>query len=63
MITDNIKGSSVYRRWVKKDVPAIHEEPFTTSLDNYYSRITFQLSYVQWSKESGKDMNNPLPGI
>jgi Domain of Unknown Function with PDB structure (DUF3858)/Transglutaminase-like superfamily len=47
----NIVGSSVYRRWVKKDVPAIHEEPFTTSIDNYYSRVTFQLKYIQWSSD------------
>ncbi len=47
-----IDGNSIYRRWVKKNVPAINEEPFTTTIDNYYSRVTFQLKYVQWSKES-----------
>ncbi len=48
----NVTGASVYHRWVKKNVPSLHEEPFTTTMDNYYSRITFQLSYVQWTKES-----------
>lgn len=48
----NITGASLYRRWVKKDVPSLHEEPFTTTINNYYSRIIFQLSYVQWNKES-----------
>ena len=48
----NVTGASVYRRWVKKNVPSLREEPFTTTIDNYYSRITFQLSYVQWTKES-----------
>lgn len=48
----NISGGSVYRRWVKKNVPSIHEEPFTTTIDNFYSKIIFQLSYVQWNKES-----------
>jgi hypothetical protein len=48
----NVNGSSVYHRWVKKNVPSLHEEPFTTTIDNYYSRITFQLSYVQWSNAS-----------
>jgi Domain of Unknown Function with PDB structure (DUF3858)/Transglutaminase-like superfamily len=47
----NVSGASIYRRWVKKNVPSLHEEPFTTTIDNYYSRITFQLSYVQWTKE------------
>lgn len=48
----NVTGNSVYRRWVKKNVPALHEEPYTTSLDNYYSRVKFQLKYIQWSEQS-----------
>ncbi len=48
----NVTGASVYRRWVKKNIPSLHEEPYTTTIDNYYSRIKFQLSYIQWSKES-----------
>ena len=48
----NVTGASLYRRWVKRNVPSLHDEPFTTTIDNYYSRITFQLSYVQWTNES-----------
>jgi hypothetical protein len=48
----NVTGASLYHRWVKKNVPSIQEESFTTSIDNYYSRIAFQLSYVQWTKDS-----------
>ncbi len=53
-----IDGPSVYKRWVKMNVPAIHEEPFTTTIDNYYSKMTFQLQYIQWSKESEKHDQN-----
>jgi Domain of Unknown Function with PDB structure (DUF3858)/Transglutaminase-like superfamily len=53
-----VDGPSTYRRWVKKNVPAIHEEPYTTTIDNYYSRMTFQLQYVQWSTEGEKHDQN-----
>jgi hypothetical protein len=35
-------------RWVIKDVPAMKEEPFTTSVENYRSRLEFQFArYVR----------------
>jgi hypothetical protein len=34
----------VTHRWVMKNVQALKEEPFTTSLQNYKSRIEFQLA-------------------
>ena len=49
-----ITGNSTYRRWVKTNVPSLHEEPFTSTIDNYNSKISFQLEYIQWSKESEK---------
>jgi hypothetical protein len=54
----SVTGSSVYRRWVKKNVPAIHEEPYTTTIDNYYSRVSFQLSFIQWDKSSPMHYQN-----
>jgi hypothetical protein len=50
----NISGEAVDKRWVKKNVPALHEEPFTTTLDNYNSRVEFQLNYIQWTSQSEK---------
>jgi hypothetical protein len=50
----NVSGTSNKHRWVKKNVPALHEEPYTTSLDNYNSRVAFQLNYFQWSDQSEK---------
>src|SRR5450432_45971 len=43
-----LSGNTIDRRWVKKNVPALQEEPFTTTLDNYNSGVTFQLHYFQW---------------
>ncbi|HEY6899901.1 MAG TPA: DUF3858 domain-containing protein, partial [Puia sp.] len=34
----------ITHRWVMKNVPAMKEEPFTTTLDNYIAKIEFQLS-------------------
>jgi Domain of Unknown Function with PDB structure (DUF3858)/Transglutaminase-like superfamily len=50
----NISGSSIDQRWVKKNVFALHEEPYTTTLDNYNSRVAFQLNYIQWTQQSEK---------
>jgi hypothetical protein len=50
----NITDNSTYRRWVKTNVPALQEEPFTTTIDNYNSQITFQLEYIQWTKTSDR---------
>ncbi len=34
----------VNHRWVIKNVPALKQEPFTTTLSNYFCRIEFQLT-------------------
>ncbi|HUB59162.1 MAG TPA: DUF3858 domain-containing protein [Puia sp.] len=38
----------VTHRWVMANAPALREEPFTTTVDNYVSKIEFQLSGVQY---------------
>lgn len=38
----------VTHRWVMANVPAMKEEPFTTTVDNYVSKIEFQLSGFQY---------------
>jgi len=48
----NVSGTSINQRWVKKNVPALHQEPYTTTLKNYNSRVSFQLNYFQWNQES-----------
>ncbi len=36
------------KRWVLKDVPALRKEPYITTLNDYRSRIRFQLSKVMF---------------
>jgi hypothetical protein len=43
-----LTGNSIQQRWVKKNVPSLHEEAYMTTLNNYESRVSFQLNYFQW---------------
>ena len=51
----SLTGPSLRHRWVKKNVPALHEEPFTTTVKNYNTSVSFQLNYFQWSEESERE--------
>jgi hypothetical protein len=39
------------RRWAMRDVPALREEPFMTTPDDYRARLRFQLSKIVWPGE------------
>ena len=43
-----ITGSATESRWVMKDIPALKEENFTTTILNHISKVEFQLHYVQF---------------
>lgn len=45
----------VTRRWVMRNVPAMKEEPFTTTLFNYLSRLEFQLRAYNFRNSAPKD--------
>jgi transglutaminase-like putative cysteine protease len=45
-------GKTLIRRWVKRNVPALHEEPFVTTMRNYKPEVSFQLEYLQWNEET-----------
>jgi len=47
-------GTYKNRKRIKTNIPSIHEEAFTTTIDNYVSSVRFQLSYVQWGPDSQK---------
>jgi hypothetical protein len=49
---DNIQE----HRWVIKNVPALKEEPYTTTVKNYISRIEFQLARLNFPNIEGKDL-------
>lgn len=46
----------ITRRWVMRNVPALKEEAFTTTVDNYLSRIEFQLHGYNFRNVAPKDM-------
>ena len=53
-----VSANVVGHRWVMKDVPPIREERFITSLDNYISKIEFQLSECRQPLEPRTYMSN-----
>jgi len=43
-------------RWVMKDVPALKEEPFTSTLENHIAKIEFQLASVRYPNQMPIDI-------
>ena len=52
---ESFEDNVVTHRWVMKNVPALKEEPYTTSLYNYLARIEFQLASERFSFGVYKD--------
>jgi hypothetical protein len=44
----DINDGVITHRWVMANVPALKEEPYTTTVDNYVSKIEFHLSGIQF---------------
>jgi hypothetical protein len=49
-----VMSGAYENRWVKKNVPAILEQPYVSTTDNYKSSLFFELSYFQQDNESPK---------
>jgi hypothetical protein len=49
--------STVYR-WVAKDVPALREEPYMTTIDDYVTKIDFELASVKLPGQIIQPVNN-----
>ncbi|MFZ4056922.1 MAG: DUF3858 domain-containing protein [Ferruginibacter sp.] len=54
--TYNISSSISERRWVMRNVPALNEEKYTSSIDNYISKIEFQMSGQQFPNSPYRDI-------
>lgn len=54
--TFNLSTTNTASRWVMKNVPALKEEKFTTSLDNHISKIEFQMSGQQFPNTVHRDI-------
>lgn len=52
----NLSSTNTISRWVMKDVPAIKEESFTSTIENYISTIEFQQSGQQFPGMPFKDI-------
>lgn len=50
-------GITIYK-WALKDVPAIHDESFITTTDNYINRVEFQLSAYNWPNQPRKPVQS-----
>jgi hypothetical protein len=52
----DLTGVAVNHRWVIKDVPALREENFTSTINNYISKVEFQLSQYRFPNEATEDI-------
>ena len=52
----SLDGLVKTNRWVMKDIPALREEKYTTTVKNYISRMEFQLASIQFPNSSYHDM-------
>ena len=53
-----IDGTIDYHKWIMKDVPALKEEPFTTTIDNSIAKIEFQLQEVAFPRQASVSYMN-----
>ncbi|WP_139924335.1 DUF3857 domain-containing protein [Hymenobacter sp. DG01] len=45
-------------RWAMKNVPAMREEPYMTTTDDYVSKIDFELAGIKWPEQPYKPVAN-----
>ncbi|HXB44186.1 MAG TPA: DUF3857 domain-containing protein [Puia sp.] len=51
-----LDGQAIDSRFVMKNVPALKEENFTTTLDNHIAKIEFQLSNIHYPNSAPQDI-------
>ncbi len=54
----SIQANTLYHLWAIKDVPALKPEEYITTLDNYKSKVEFQLSAIRYPDEPVKKVMN-----
>ncbi|MEO6219462.1 MAG: DUF3857 domain-containing protein, partial [Ginsengibacter sp.] len=52
----SLKGRLFNHRWVMKDVPALKEEAYTTTVNNYVAKIEFQLAQIVYPNSIPKNI-------
>jgi len=61
--TVNLNGAINQNRWVMKDVPALKEEAFTSTLQNHIAKVQFQLSAIQFPNSSRHEIMGTWPKV
>jgi hypothetical protein len=56
--SENVNTLSKDYRWAMKDVPAIREEPFMTTIGDYLAKMEFELSSTQFPGSAFKSYSN-----
>lgn len=49
-----IEGTVEFHTWIMKDVPALKEEPFTSTLSNSIAKVEFQLNQIAYPNTAPK---------
>jgi len=52
----SLDGNLITNRWVMKDVPALKREAFTSTIDNYVAKLTFQFAQVRYPDRPAIDI-------
>lgn len=58
-----LASKAQYTKWVAQNVPALKDEPFVTTLNDYRSKIDFELQGTNFPNESFKDYTGTWPKI
>ena len=61
MVTE--EANVQFTRWVMKNVPALKEEAFTSSLENHISKIEFQLKQLRFEGSPYREMMGSWPAV
>ena len=52
----NLNGNIGINRWAVKNMPSIKEESYTSTINNYITKVEFQLSSVQFPNSARQDI-------
>ncbi|SOD11360.1 transglutaminase domain-containing protein [Pedobacter xixiisoli] len=58
-----VNSSAVYSQYVAENVPAMKDEPFITTMDDYISSIEFELMATRYPNDIYRDFNGTWPKI
>jgi hypothetical protein len=58
-----VRGLVNQKRWVLKNIPALKEENFTTTIENHRNKLEFQLSSIHYPDSDPKPIMDTWPKI